>query len=134
MAKRKEPSQICIVDVSTRDVIRLTSDDSYTNRGPAWSPDGTRIAFASNRWMEGSGLGPAYEIYLMNADGSDITQLTDVLGTMSAMTVRLDWSPDGRYIVTECWDNEMCLVLCDDGTVIQLTDNEVNDNEPVWQP
>ena len=37
---------------------------------PSWSPDGTRIAFTSDR--EG---GP--EIYIVNADGTDLTRLTD---------------------------------------------------------
>ena len=37
---------------------------------PAWSPDGKRIAFSSNR--EGN-----HEIYVMNADGSDQKRLTN---------------------------------------------------------
>jgi len=51
-------------------------DDSYKtltksgeNRHPAWSPDGSKVAFASNR--DGS-----WEIYVMNADGSGQTRLT----------------------------------------------------------
>ncbi|NIM52761.1 MAG: hypothetical protein GTO22_26535, partial [Gemmatimonadales bacterium] len=40
------------------------------DREPAWSPDGTRIAFASNR--DGN-----YEIYVMDADGSNPVRLTD---------------------------------------------------------
>ena len=41
-----------------------------SDRQPAWSPDGTRIAFISNR--EGN-----YELYVANADGSRIARLTD---------------------------------------------------------
>jgi Tol biopolymer transport system component len=37
---------------------------------PAWSPDGTRIAFSSDK--DGN-----WEIYVMNADGSNQTRLTD---------------------------------------------------------
>lgn len=51
-----------------------------------WSPDGSKIVFASNR----SG---AYEIYVMNADGSGQVQLTE--GRRGAYPT---WSPDGRRI------------------------------------
>ena len=51
------------------DVVRLTEDPSY-NSDPAWSPDGRRIAFASNR--DGT-----FQIHVMNADGSDVRQITD---------------------------------------------------------
>jgi Tol biopolymer transport system component len=43
--------------------------NSAVDRQPAWSPDGTRIAFASDR--DGD-----FEIYTMDADGSDIVQVT----------------------------------------------------------
>ena len=49
-------------------VVRLTEDPSY-NTAPAWSPDGSRIAFASNR----DGV---FQVHLMNADGSDVRQIT----------------------------------------------------------
>ena len=47
---------------------RLTSDPAY-DEYPAWSPDGTRIAFVS--WRDGNA-----EIYVMNADGSGLIRLT----------------------------------------------------------
>ena len=55
--------------------------------GPAWSPDGARIAFVSAR--DGT-----YQIYVMNRDGSGITQLTRDLRLHS----QLSWSPDGSRI------------------------------------
>ena len=54
---------------------------------PAWSPDGRRIAFASTR--DGN-----REIYVMNADGSGVTRLTD----NDADDGYPSWSPDGRRI------------------------------------
>ena len=43
------------------------------NYHPSWSPDGTKIAFATTRHGDG-------EIYLMNADGSDPLRLTNDIG------------------------------------------------------
>ena len=48
---------------------RLT-DDPANDGVPAWSSDGSRIAFMSDR--DGN-----WEIYVMNADGSDQARLTD---------------------------------------------------------
>ena len=54
---------------------------------PSWSPDGGRIAFDSLR--DGNG-----EIYVMNADGSGQTRLTDDPGFDGSAS----WSPDGSRI------------------------------------
>ncbi len=58
---------------------------------PRFSPDGSRIAFTSDR-------GGGDNIWIMNADGSDARQLTDE-------TFRLlnqpTWSPDGRFIAAK---------------------------------
>ena len=40
-----------------------------------WSPDGTKIAFSSDR------NGISYDIYLMRPDGSGVTPITNSLGT-----------------------------------------------------
>lgn len=63
---------------------------------PAWSPDGTKIAFSSNR----DDPSPAtcsscnYEIYVMNADGTGAQRLTFAAGQDSSPA----WSPDGSKI------------------------------------
>jgi TolB protein len=64
------------------------SDNPARDRYPAWSPDGSYLAFASNR----TGL---WGIYMMHADGSQIRLLTD--GRIASITPA--WSPDGQYIV-----------------------------------
>lgn len=58
-----------------------------SNEDPAWSPDGTRIAFVSNR------AGP-FDVYVMDADGSDQTRIT-----FEAVDAHHPaWSPDGTRI------------------------------------
>ncbi len=68
---------------------RQLTDDPYRDRGPAWSPDGQRIAFYSNR-DEGR-----YQVFTIRPDGSGITQLTKEKkkGTWYPF-----WSPDGKRI------------------------------------
>jgi Tol biopolymer transport system component len=59
----------------------------------AWSPDGTKIAFMSQE-PGASGNDPDYNIYVMNADGTGITRLTDNPSDDGFPS----WSPDGRKI------------------------------------
>jgi dipeptidyl aminopeptidase/acylaminoacyl peptidase len=66
---------------------RRLTDDAFRDRGPAWSPDGTRIAFYSDR----SG---SYELWTIRPDGSGLAPLTQGTGNPGYPT----WSPDGTRI------------------------------------
>jgi len=57
------------MDADGSNPIRLT-DDPGQDSFPTWSPDGSHIAFASDR--DGNP-----EIYVMDADGSNVTRLTN---------------------------------------------------------
>ncbi len=72
--------------------VRRITDEIWVEY-PAWSPDGRKIAFMAQE-PGASGLDPDYNIYVMNADGSGITKLTDGPGTEGFP----DWSPDGTQI------------------------------------
>ena len=66
------------------------------NSDPRWSPDGTRICFGSDRQGGGN-----VNLFLMNADGSHVLQLTRFSPPIEAGDS--DWSPDGARIAFE-WD------------------------------
>jgi TolB protein len=70
--------------------IRQLTNTTASNLRPALSPDGKRIAFQSNR--DG-----AYNIYVMDADGANVTQLTS--GDSDARHPA--WSPDGKLLAVD---------------------------------
>jgi len=79
--------QVYVMDAGGSNQTRLTENRSgfAGDRFPAWSPDGTRIAFVSTRELDET-------IYVMNADGSGQRRLT---GSGPGPPV---WSPDGTRI------------------------------------
>jgi Tol biopolymer transport system component len=94
---------------------------------PAWSADGTKIAF--NVVQQGS-----YEIYTMNSDGSGLRQLTPTDGIDGDQPV---WSPDGTKIAfsTSNGSNVDIYVMNADGTgVSRLTTHPDRETAPAWSP
>jgi TolB protein len=79
---------------------RQLTDDDTGDASPAWSADGTRIAFVSNRaesapcWTHDC-VGYTNELYVMDADGGDVTRLTETPHEEQTP----GWSPDGETIV-----------------------------------
>ena len=65
----------------------LTNSPGIDEVSPDWSPDGDRLAFASDR--DGD-----FEVYTMKPDGSRVRQLT----ANTASEDEPSWSPDGRTI------------------------------------
>ena len=85
-------SDIYIFHIDSERLQQVT-DDTYDDRDPAWSPDGTRIAFSSDRTR--FGIDGAYNLFAY-----DLRQ-----GGLSYITYgdRIDfgpsWSPDGDWLV-----------------------------------
>ena len=103
---------------------QLTIDPGSDDQ-PAWAPDGTRIAFQSNR--DGNN-----EIYVMNANGSSQTRLTNNTSPDGEPT----WSPDGTRIAFQSARNSDLgiYVMNADGTgQTPLTNNPAIDTSPAWQ-
>jgi len=89
---------IWTVDPDATDAMQLTSGPAR-DTAPNWSPDGAQIAFASTRddpnpatcWP------CAWEIYVMDADGTDVRRVTQD-GTTSQANSDPAWAPDGTRI------------------------------------
>jgi Tol biopolymer transport system component len=75
------------------DARRLTFTPNRDEPTSDWSPDGERIAFDSNR-VDVDGREHVAQIYVMNADGSGLTQLTRGPGD----EITPGWSPDGTSL------------------------------------
>lgn len=118
-------TDVYVANADGSDVVRLTHEQGA--RLPTWSPDGSRIAYASGSEDGGS------QILAMNADGSDRAQLT----SGPAFSVRPAWSPDGSSIAFESVldGNSDVYVMAPDGSGRErLTDDHAWDGDPVWSP
>lgn len=108
---------------------RLTSGQGTDNNSPTISPDGRRIVFTSGR------LGRP-ELYIMDADGTNVNVLTDFESSEKNYRADADWSPDGRTVAYSEWQNDhfqIRTVRVTGSSPKFLTDQGSNE-QPSWAP
>lgn len=139
VSDRDGNEEVYVLELADRSVRQLTrtattrAGTPVSNRAPAWSPDGTMLAFTSSR------DGGEAEVYLMAADGSGPRRLTRTEAYV--VDHEPDWSPDGRYVVFSSNrygdDNtEILRVRADGSGLVRLTETAdgVSDNAPQYSP
>jgi Tol biopolymer transport system component len=117
--------QIYEIDMTTGQQRRL-SDGGGSDYGPHYSNDGRHIVFQSLRAGTDSG------IYLMNADGSDVTRISDPAGN----ALNPAWSPDDRLIAYQSnldGDDDIYVYQVSSKLTRHLTDNTIRDYAPTWE-
>ncbi len=99
-------SELRVADLETGETRALTGTPAMQDRAPAWSPDGSTLAYVSERpgW---------YELHLVGRDGSGDRQLTSDAADFSEHR----WHPDGtRLVAVRGRRNRFDLVTVDAGS------------------
>jgi hypothetical protein len=106
------------------------SPSPFYDYGPAWSPDGSKITFARCVDSNGFGCYTTSHIWVVNADGSNPTKLTDTPASTHT------WSPDGTKIIFGSVDDSLeprdLFVMNPDGS--GLTNITNTDGTREWSP
>ena len=119
-----EQADIWLLDAKGRPVRNLTQHES-DDLDPSWSPDGSRIAFVSNR----SGQP---QIYTMKADGTDVQRMT----WAGPYNTGPDWGPNGRIVYSGLRGSAVDILTVDGNKQMQrLTPGRGKRSlEPTWGP
>ena len=94
--------EIVTVPAEKGDPRNLTNTPGVHERGPAWSPDGSQVAFVSDE-------GGAYQLHLAPQGGKGAPRVIPLGG--AGFYFGLGWSPDGKKIAY--WDNSQAIFVLD---------------------
>ncbi|MFA5909698.1 MAG: DPP IV N-terminal domain-containing protein [Vicinamibacterales bacterium] len=82
-------TRLYTLDLATGSIAAITRGRDHRDENPRWSPDGTRLAFKSNRGTNN------YDLYVMDANGGNVVRLTD----HPANDQDPAWMPDGQSLI-----------------------------------
>ena len=118
-------------------IVYKTAYDEYTdkdyiceNTAPSWSPDGSMICYESYGDEDSGTTVPNANIYIVNADGTNMRRITNGL-TYEGQPA---WSPDGTKIIVNRWsDSRSKIYVMDaDGNNVSTINVPIDAREPVW--
>lgn len=104
--------------------VNITDNAMRADREPAWSPDGSRIVFRRLNRSESTG----YDLWLMNSDGSDPTELLVRPGAQVGPV----WLPDDRILFNS--EGDILTFDLDTGAVeVVISGGSVSYFEVTWR-
>jgi len=128
--------EIYVMNADGTGLRQLTYSPNILDTSPTWSKDGKRIAFVSSRGSSAPTL-ESLDIYVMNADGSSVTPVTDTFGPDFDPA----WSPDGKQIAFvsardagDTGTTDLYVVTLEGLLVSRLTVEGIQIREPSWAP
>jgi len=131
-------ADIHVVDVATGRRRALVTTPDVFESSPAWSPDGSRLAFA--RWRPATQFDGKASIHVVGRNGSG-ERLVLAHQHYASGPVNLSWSPNGEELAFETSPSVLCsaisVVTVDTGAVRRLTTcARVSESvlSPAWQP
>jgi tricorn protease len=104
----------------------LTDSSGAHDKWPSWSPDGSQIAFISDKSGE-------EELYLISQDGSKPAE--QITNGGSAMRYQPEWAPDGKRIAFSDKDGKLYVLTLADRKIVEVTDSPRGQiRDYIWSP
>jgi Tol biopolymer transport system component len=143
-----EPSERCdghpcgdiwVMDSDGTNQTNLTNTPDTNEGQPAWSPDGARIAFTGPGDLNEDRSGGLGDIYIMDADGTNRTNLTN---TPDDLEYQPSWAPSGEQltfvremagqIISE--QPDIFVIDANGENANNLTQTDESESHPDWSP
>ena len=120
---------IYIIDGDGSNEKTIINREFYDESDPSWSPNGTKIVFSSYSYVNGN-----YDIYTMNIDGSNLTNITNT----QSYDMMPSWSPDGTKIAfasDKDYNGEIYIMDIDGSNQKNITNtSNFDESGPSWSP
>jgi dipeptidyl aminopeptidase/acylaminoacyl peptidase len=87
-------THLWVVEIKSGQAKQITEGDDWNDSDPRWSPDGTRLAFVSNRTGKEYEENRNTDVWVVSADGGKLIKISD----HDESDNQPRWSPDGKLI------------------------------------